>query len=63
MQYWSTETNLILYCGSIFVGHCTSRDLLQNFNEIGDEMKWKADLLLRVGMDGPNVNIKFNTDK
>ena len=25
-------------------------------------MKWEPDLLLQVGMDGPNVNLKFEKD-
>ena len=64
VQYWSPEQNLItsVYCGSIFVGHCTAKDLIHHFNQIGQEMKWKTDLLLQIGMDGPSVNIKFEKD-
>ena len=58
VQYWSTEQNLIttVYCGSLFVSHCTAKDLMQHFNKFGQEMKWNADLLLQIGMDGPSVN-------
>ena len=63
-QYWSTERNLVtsVYCGSIFVGHCTSNDLVHHFNTTCQEMKWKPDLLLQIGMDGPSVNIKFEKE-
>ena len=64
VQYWSTEQNLVtsVYCGSIFVGHCLAKDLLHHFAKFGEDMKWESDLLLQVGMDGPNVNLKFERD-
>ena len=64
VQYWSKEQDLItsVYCGSLFVGHCTSKDLLSHFCKFGEDMSWESDLLLQVGMDGPNVNLKFEQD-
>ena len=60
VQYWSNEQNLVsVYCGSLFVGHCFSKDLLAHFLKFGEEMQWEPDLLLQLGMDGPNVNLKF----
>ena len=64
VQYWSNEQNLIstVYCGSLFVGHCFSKDLIDHFSKFGEDMEWEPDLLLQVGMDGPNVNLKFEKD-
>ena len=64
VQYWSDEQNLVstVYCGSLFVGHCFSKDLLDHFSKFGEDMHWEPDLLLQVGMDGPNVNLKFKKD-
>ena len=64
VQYWSKEQNLVvsMYCGSLFVGHCFSKDLLDHFSKFGEEMQWEPDLLLQLGMDGPNVNLKFEKD-
>ena len=64
VQYWSNEQDLVtsVYCGSLFVGHCFTNDLLHHFAYFGEELKWKPDLLLQIGMDGPNVNLKFEED-
>lgn len=61
IQFWSEKENRIVnnYCGSLFVGHCTSEDLLLHFNEFGQKMKWNVGYLLHIGMDGPNVNKAF----
>ena len=63
VQYWSSGTNQIVnkYCGSLVVGHCTSVDLLEHFKQFGDDLGWNANLL-HIGMDGPNVNLKFQND-
>ena len=39
------------------------KDILYYFTTLGKQMKWEPDLLLQVGMDGPNVNLKFNKKK
>ena len=51
-----------VYCGSLFVGHCFSKDLIQYFTSFCEDMKWEPDLMLQIGMDGPNVNTKFERD-
>ena len=58
VQYWSPELNLVTsaYCGSLFVGHCFSKDSLNHFTSFGEDTHWEPDLLLQIGMDGPNVN-------
>ena len=42
VQFWSKEQNLVtsMYCGTIFVGHCTANDLLHHFNQFGEEMRF-----------------------
>ena len=63
VQYWSPEQNLVtsVYCGSLFVGHCFSKELLKHFASFGKDRHWESDLLLQIGMDGPNVNLKFES--
>ena len=63
MQFWSNTTNQInRYCGSVFVGHCHSEQLLEHFDEFAEELNWDPAFLLHIGMDGPNVNLKFQND-
>ena len=64
VQFWSAERNLVtsVYSGSVFVGHCRAKDLFHHFNTFGQQMKWEPDLLLQVGMDESNVNLKFVKD-
>ena len=47
------------YCGSLFVGHCTSDDLVNQFFEFMEKLKLNLLLLLALGMDGPSVNRSF----
>jgi len=47
------------YCGSLFVGHCTSDDLLTHFYEFIQKLGLDVSYLLSIGMDGPNVNKCF----
>ena len=47
------------YCGSIFISHCSHKDLIQHYHEIENAMELDSTLLLHLGMDGPNVNKKF----
>ena len=47
------------YAGSLFVSHCTAEDLRVHFFEFMQEVQLHTDLLLGVGLDGPNVNLKF----
>ena len=46
-------------CGSIFISHCSHKDLIQHYHEIENAMELDSTLLLHLGMDGPNVNKKF----
>ncbi len=43
-----------------FLGHARAEDIRRHFNEIVDEVEKKK--LLQIGMDGPNVNLKFLKD-
>ena len=49
-----------LYCGSLFVGHCGSEQLLEHFQHFVKNLSLDCKLLLHVGMDGPNVNKSFH---
>ena len=64
VQFWSNTTNQIVnrYCGSVFVGHCRSEQLLEHFDEFAEELNWDPAFLLHIGMDDPNVNLKFQND-
>ena len=59
----SSVTNKITtaYVGSLFVGHCNAEDLLDHFFEFIKDLNLNTDLLLSIGMDGPNVNKSFET--
>ena len=50
------------YAGSLFVGHCTSVDLLDHFLAFIKDLNLDTNLLMGIGMDGPNVNKKFERD-
>lgn len=54
--------NILRYCGSDFVGHYGSEQLLHHFMELREEMQWYPDYLLHIGIDGPNANLKFQED-
>ena len=47
------------YCGSLFVGHCTAEYLIKYFYEFMNRYDLNVRILLNIGMDGPNVNIRF----
>lgn len=47
------------YIGTLFVGHCTAKDLEQHYYCFEKKMKWDSQYLLQVGMDGPTVNTCF----
>ena len=61
LQYWSKTNNQIVnsYCGSLFVGHCSSDDLLDHINILLKDLDIDHNYLIQVGMDGPNVNLSF----
>ena len=47
------------YGGSCFIGHCTTDDLLKHVQDLLKSLNLEESFLLHVGMDGPNVNLKF----
>ena len=61
LQYWSPSKNEIVnaYCGSIFIGHCSSEDLAMHYCEFESSLSLNSDHLLHLRMDGPNMNEKF----
>ena len=61
VQYFSKHHGQIItaYCGSLFIGHCDSSDLVQHFIDFSKEMKWDNSYLFQLGMDGPSVNKDF----
>ena len=48
---------LFRFCGSLFVGHCKSEQLVEHYEEFAKDMGWDSSYLLHLGMDGPNVNL------
>ena len=52
LQYWSNESDEIVnsYCGSLFIGHCTSENLLDHYIIY---------FLLYLVRDGSTVNLSF----
>ena len=64
IRFESSITNQIEthYCGSMFVGHCTAKDLLEHFFHFIEDLGLDIQHLMNLGMDGPNVNKKFNND-
>ena len=61
IRYMSSSTNMMTtaYVGSLFVGHCNAKDLLDHFFEFIKDLNLDTDLLLGIGMDGPYVNKSF----
>ena len=47
------------YSGSMFVGHCNSKDLLHHFHSFMDLLDLSTNWLLSIGMEGPTVNMSF----
>ena len=61
LQYWSNEESKIVnrYCGSLFLGHCYSDDLVDHFKHFMADNELNPDYLLHLGMDGPSTNLAF----
>ena len=59
IQYWSNSMKCIVisYCGSLFVDYCPSETLVEHFFEFINYLD--INYILHIGMDGPNVNLKF----
>ena len=62
--YWPKSSVEVInsYIGSLFVGHCTSADLMDRYFEFKGRWDLNDDLLLHLGMDGPSVNKLFETN-
>ena len=41
------------------VDHCLAEKPLEHFLELADKVKLQLQLMLHLGMDGPNVNLRF----
>ena len=61
VQFYSKNYKRIVthYAGSLFLGHCTSEDLINHFMEFVLKLKCNINFFLHIGMDGPNVNLSF----
>ena len=60
VRYWNEEKMQVQvrYWDSAFLGHSTSHDLLNHFNEKICDLNLSK--VLQVSMDGPSVNMKFH---
>ena len=52
---------IVTYCGSLFVGHCMADDLVDHFFKFVRDLGLNLNLLLALGIDGPNVNKSFKS--
>ena len=61
VQYWSKSQNgiVVAYCGSLFVDHCPAEKLVEHFFTFIKKSGLDVKFMLHLGMDGPNVNLKF----
>ena len=64
IRYWSKCQKEVVtaYCGSLFIGHCDSKQLVEHYYEFEHNTKLNSKYLLHLGMDGPNVNKKFECE-
>ena len=58
---WSKKFRCIKmsYHGIIMLDHDPAKTLLEHFLEFVDKVKLQLQLILHLGMDGPNVNLRF----
>ena len=63
VRYWSKIYDQVVngYGGSCFIGHCNVGNLLCMYRDYLS-LNLKESFLLYVGMDGPNVNLKFEKE-
>ena len=47
------------YCGSLFIGHCASENVLDHYKTFTEKMNLDSSFLLHLGMDGTNVTLLF----
>ena len=50
----------VRYWHSSFMGHCTSHDVRNHFNERMGDLNLSK--ILQVSMDGPSISLKFHRD-
>ena len=62
LQCWSPAKNEITnaYCGSVSIGHCTSKNLVHHCHEFEESLGLDSAYLLDPGMDGLNLNETFS---
>ena len=63
VTYWSKVHDCITsnYLGALFVGHCYVKDLVDHYYTFKERFKMNNNILLHLGMDGPKVNLSFET--
>ena len=49
------------YCGPLFVDHCPVDKLAEHFFTFIEKIGLDIKFMSHLGMDGPNVNLKFQT--
>ena len=52
------EKVVMRFLGCEFLGHACADDLLRVFHSVCESYKLKPELMVSLGMDGPNVNLK-----
>ena len=59
ISYWSRQYNEVVneYAGSLFVGHCSARELVHHFYEMTQQHNLDGEHMLHIGIDNPRVNI------
>ena len=64
ITYFSKKCHLVTcsYAGSLFVGHCPASALVEHFHHFIEDLNLDLENLMNLGMDGPNVNLKFSRD-
>ena len=64
ITYCSKKSKLVVceYVGSLFVGHCPAEALVQHFYHFIEDLNLDLENVLNLGMDGPNVNKKFERE-
>ncbi|XP_035998777.1 uncharacterized protein LOC118564524 [Fundulus heteroclitus] len=60
VRFWEAGFVQSRFFGSQFMGHSKAQDLLHHFKNCVRQLDMKN--LLSIGMDGPNVNLKFLND-
>lgn len=63
LTYYCEKSACVItsYCGSLFVGHCPAKVLLEHINHFIDSLGINREHIMAVGLDGPTVNITFLT--